>query len=136
MNDKKIRYVTTIFELSKIKGAINLTTWNEDDFIDFCKDYEKHYGLNLISDKQEVLIVVEYTNIIWNYKIYYGSYTKKYKSLTEDDERWIKFETELETNLKTIGLEELKDEVLEYLKNKEYFEYKIKIDKQFKKYCV
>lgn len=35
-----------------------------------------------------------------------------------------------------IDLEKLKDKVLKSLKNKEYFEYKIKIGKQFKKYCV
>ena len=42
----------------------------------FIEEQEKHYGLKLISPKEELLIEVEYTNIIWIYRVYYGSYKK------------------------------------------------------------
>lgn len=136
MNDKKIRYVATIFTLDRIYQSLGITSWDKESFFNFVKEQEKKYGLKLISSKEEILIIVEYTNIIWNYKIYYGTYKNKYKSITANDERWTKIEKQLEIDLKIIGLNELKNAVLTSLQNQKYFEYKIKIEKQFKKYCV
>ena len=136
VDNKRTRYVATIFIFDRIEQSTGITTWNNADFSDFVKEQEKHYGLKLISSNEEIFINVEYTNIIWNYKIYYGSYKKKYKSLTQDDKRWFSIEKRLEDDLKMIGLSELKEEVSNHLKNRKYFEYKTKIEKQFKKYCV
>jgi len=136
MNDKSTRYMTTIFTLDGIMQSTGITTWNKNDFYNFVKEQEKNKGLKLISLKEEILVIVEYNNIIWNYTIYYGSYKKKYKSLIKDDERWENLENIVKNDLKMIGLDELTEEILINLKSKKYFEYKIKIEKQFKKYCV
>lgn len=136
MNDKRIRYVTTIFTLDRIHQSIGITIWDNEDLSDIIKAEEKHYGLKMISSKEELLIEIEYTNIIWKYRIYYGSYKKKYKPLIKDDERWEMIDNQLARDLKMIGLDALKDKALLSLKNNEYFEYKNKIDKQFKRYCV
>lgn len=136
MNDKKTRYIITIFTLDRIDQSTGITTWNKEDYFNFLKEKEKHYGLKLISVKEELLIVVEYTNIIWNYKIYFGTYKKKYHHLILEDERWIKIENQIKTDLKTMGLDELNEKVLSSLKKGKYFEYKTKVKKQFKKYCI
>jgi len=128
--------MTTIFTLDGIMQSTGITTWNKNDFYNFVKEQEKNKGLKLISLKEEILVIVEYNNIIWNYTIYYGSYKKKYKSLIKDDERWENLENIVKNDLKMIGLDELTEEILINLKSKKYFEYKIKIEKQFKKYCV
>ncbi|MBQ6687111.1 MAG: hypothetical protein IJN03_01145 [Bacilli bacterium] len=136
MNDKKTRYVITIFTLDKLHQSIGLTTWDKERCYEFFKEQEKRYGLKLISSKEEVLIVVEYNNIIWEYMIYYGSYKKRYKTLESNDERKIQIEKRLLADLKTIGLEELKEDILKHLETGTRFEYKIKLDTQFKNYCV
>lgn len=136
MEEKRTRYITTIFTLDRISQALGLITWDDADLSDFINSYEKHYGLKMISPQPEILITVEYTNIIWNYRILYGSYKKKYKPIQTDDERWTKIENQIESDLKMIGLDKLKEEILSKLKNKTYFEYKTKINIQFKKYCV
>lgn len=136
MNDKRTRFITTIFTLDRIMHSINHINWDNEDVSNLIKEYEKHYGLKLINLKEEILIIAEYNNIIWVYRIYYGSYKKQYKSLIEDDDRWQTIEKQIQFDLKTMGVDILKDKVLLSLKNKEYFEYKIKIEKQFKKYCI
>lgn len=136
VNNKRTRYVTTIFTLDRIEQSMGITIWDKEDLSDFIENQEKHYGLKLISTTEEILIIVEYTNIIWNYRIYYGSYKKKYPSLLKDDQRWTKIEKRLIDDLKIIGLDELKEEVLADLKSGKYFEYKTNIEKQFKKYCI
>lgn len=95
-----------------------------------------HYGLKIISEQKENFITIEYSNIIWEYKILFGSYKKKYKPLTENDERWQFIEESLKSDLKTIGLSHLKEEILTSLKKKEYFKYQKVTDMQFKKYCI
>lgn len=136
MNDKRIRYITTIVTLDKIVQSVGITVWDDDDISKIVKEQEKHYGLKLVSIKEEILIEIEYTNIIWKYRIYYGNYKKRYKSLALNDERWNEIEDRILADLKVFGMEELKDKILLYLKNKEYFEYKEKIDNQFKRYCI
>ena len=135
MEGKGVRYIRRIFSLDREIGQISICTW-DNDFDDFLEEENKHYGLKLISDKEEILVVMEYSNIIWNYKIYYGSYKKKYKLLNYDDERWIEIEKGLQEDLKVMGLDNLKDEILSNLKSKKYFEYKNKSQEQFKRYCV
>ena len=110
--------------------------WDNEFFSEYLEEQEKHYGLKLISQKAEILVVVEYTNIIWNYKIFYSSYKKKFYPLTSEDDRWLIIENQLEKDLKTIGLEELKIKIIKALREKEYFEHKEKIEKQFKNYCI
>lgn len=88
VNNKKTRYVTTIFTLDRINQSTGITAWDKESFSNFIKEQEKKYGLKLICSKEKILIIVEYTNIIWNYKIYYGSYKNKYKSFSTNDERW------------------------------------------------
>ena len=136
MNDKKTRYMNTIIIFDKTRGITGITSWRQDSFSEFLVEQEKHYGLKIISKKEEIFVNVEYNNIIWEYKIYYGSYKKKNKIPLISEEKWKKIERQLGIDLKMIGLEELKDVVLNSLKNGEYFEYKTKIKKQFKKYCV
>ena len=136
MNDKKTRYMNTIIIFDKTRGITGITSWRQDSLSEFLMEQEKHYGLKIISKKEEIFVNVEYNNIIWEYKIYYGSYKKKNNIPLISEEKWKKIERQLGIDLKMIGLEELKDVVLNSLKNGEYFEYKTKIKKQFKKYCV
>ena len=90
----------------------------------------------MINSKEKALIIVEYENIIWVYKIFYGSYKKKFNMLLNADERWKAIDEQLEIDLRLIGLENLKNHVINHLKNNYYFEYKEKICKNFKKYCL
>lgn len=136
MNDKNIRYIFTIFTLDKTLQSVGITTWNKDGFTDLLKEQERKYGLKLIRQKEEISIIVEYTNITWIYKIYYGSYKKKYNVLNENDDRWIPIKKQIQTDLKVMGLDNLNDDILSHLMNNNYFEYTIKIKKQFKNYCV
>lgn len=136
MDNKNIRYVTTIFALDRIINDISISLWNNDDINYILSEQEKHYGLKMISLKEEIFIEIEYKNIIWNYKIYYASYKKRYRELEYNDERWISIEKKLIEDLKMMGIENIKDDILCALKNKEYYEYKNKIDSQFKKYCI
>lgn len=136
MNDKNIRYIFTIFTLDKNLQSVGITTWNKDGFTDLLKEQERKYGLKLISQKEEISVIVEYTNITWIYKIYYGSYKKKYNVLNENDDRWIPIKKQIQADLKVMGLDNLNDDILSHLMNNNYFEYTIKIEKQFKNYCV
>lgn len=136
MNDKKTRYINTIITFDKTREGTGITSWREDSFQEFLKEQEKHYGLKLLSKKEEIFVSVEYNNIKWEYKIYYGSYKKKNKIPLISEEKWRKIERQLGIDLKMIGLEELKDVILNNLKKGDYFEYTTKIEKQFKKYCV
>ena len=79
---------------------------------------------------------MEYTNIIWNYRLFFGSYKKKYKKLEQDDERWKYIEESISEDLKMMELNNLKEKILEHLKKNEYFEYIEKTEKQLKKYCI
>lgn len=134
--DKRIRYGTRIFMLDRINQNIGGFIWDKDDLEYILKENEKHYGLKLISEDKKVFIIMEYSNIIWNYKIYFGSYKKRYNELTKDDERWITIETDLAQDLKTMGLDMLKNEILIHLKDNKYFEYQNKVEEQFRKYCI
>ena len=134
--DKKIRYITRVFTLDRIEQGLQASNWDKDDLEPILEDMEKHYGLKIISENKEVFLVMEYSNIIWNYKIYFGSYKKRFKPLAKDDERWQKIEKGLLEDLKTMGINHLKDEVLTHLKDKTYFEYQNKVEEQFKQYCV
>ncbi len=136
MNNKRIRYVNRIFTLDKINQSIELTIWDKENITDYLNEYEKHYGLKLINSKELIFIQVEYSNMIWKYRIYLGSYKRKYSSLTINDERWQIIEKDVESDLKMIGLENLKNNILLSLKKNEYYEYKIEKDEQFKRYCV
>ena len=136
MNDKNIRYIFTIFTLDKTLQSVGITTWNKDGFTDLLKEQERKYGLKLISQKEEISVIVEYTNITWIYKIYYGSYKKKYNVLNENDDRWIPIKKQILADLKVMGLDNLNDDILSHLMNNNYFEYTIKIEKQYKNYCV
>lgn len=136
MNIKRIRYITSIFTLDKIYESVNITVWDKKDISDFIEEQEKHYGLKLINTNEELLVEIEYTNIIWKYRIYYGAYKKSFKQLTENDERWFQIKEKILADLKTFGMEELQDSILINLKKKNYFKYKENIDKQFKKYCI
>lgn len=136
MNNKRIRYVNRVFTLDKINQSIELTIWDKENITDYLNEYEKHYGLKLINSKELIFIQVEYSNMIWKYRIYLGSYKRKYSSLTINDERWQIIEKDVESDLKMIGLENLKNNILLSLKKNEYYEYKIEKDEQFKRYCV
>lgn len=136
MNVKKIRYGIRIFTLDRIDRSISIFIWDKDDFANIMEEQNKHYGLKLISPDKEISLIMEYTNIIWDYKIYFGSYKKAFKSLIEKDERWSKIEKALIQDLKVMGLEELTEQILDNLKNKKFFAYKNKVDKQFKRYCA
>ena len=136
MNDKKTRYINTIITFDKTREETGITSWREDSFPEFLMEQEKHYGLKILSKKEEIFVKVEYNNIIWEYKIYYGSYKNKNKTPLISEEKWKKIERQLGIDLKMIGLKELKDVILNSLKKGEYFEYTTQIEKQFKKYCV
>ena len=136
MDKKRIRYVNRIFTLDRINQSIELTIWDKEDITDNIKEYDKHYGLKLLSDKEVVFIKVEYSNMIWQYRIYLGSYKRKYSFLTIDDDRWVIIENDILSDLKMMGIENLKDKVMLSLINNEYYEYKILKDIQFKKYCI
>ncbi len=135
MIEKRTRYITRIFTLDRFYHGTILVSW-ENELEKFLQEENKHYGLKIISDKEEVFISIEYSNIIWAYRAFFGSYKKKYKALSQDDERWIYIENSLIDDLKTIGLSHLKSEILLSLKNKEYFEYNEKTTMQFKRYCI
>lgn len=136
MSEKRIRYCTTIFALDRINQIFSTCEWDNDNYKDYLKSYDKHYGLHLINENKELSIIIEYSNIIWNYKMFYGSCKKKFKPLLADDERWLTIEKQIFEDLKMIGLENIYNEVINYLKRKEYFEYNKKINLQFKKYCI
>lgn len=136
MNEKRIRYCTTIFPLDRINQIFSVCTWDNDDYEDYLKSCNNHYGLHLINENKVLSITMEYSNIIWNYKVFYGSYKNKFNPLLIDDERWIIIEKQIFEDLKMMGLEKIYAQVKECLKRKEYFEYNKKSDLQFKKYCV
>lgn len=136
MDDKRIRYVNRIITLDRINWDNTITILDKENITDILDEFDKHYGLKLINSQEETSIKIEYSNIIWQYRIYYGSCKRKYNNLTNDDERWTVIEKYIESDLKMIGLENLKDNILLSLKNNEYYQYKIEKDEQFKKYCI
>lgn len=136
MNETTIRYCTTFITLDRPNQNFNISAWNKDDYEDIIEEYDKHYGFHLISEDKELHIRVEYTNIIWDYKILYASCKKRYKALEQNDERWKVIEEAINYDLKRIGLNELLETVMTHLKNKEYFEYTEITDMQFKRYCI
>lgn len=136
MNATTTRYCTTFILLDRPGQDFNISAWDKDDYEKITQEYDKHYGFHLISKDKELHIRVEYTNIIWDYKIFYASCKKSYKPLEKDDERWKTIEKTIEDDLKRMGLKELLKTVMTHLKNKEYFEYNEKTDMQFKRYCI
>lgn len=133
--NKNTRYILRIFTLDRLHHSTGYTSWQENT-AEFLEKENKHYGLKIISEKAEIFVKIEYSNIIWEYKILFGSYKKKYKKLEPNDERWLIIENGIKSDLKTIGLSHLKVEILTSLKKKEYFEYQEVTDMQFKKYCI
>lgn len=87
MYSKRTRYIRRIFTLDRYHKGTGIYTWHIEDFEEYLQEQELHYGLHLISEKEEVSIKVEYTNMIWDYQIYFGSYQKKYHPLTKEDDR-------------------------------------------------
>ena len=136
MEEKNTRYIYTFITLDKIERCPSLVTWDQNDYEPFILSQDKHYGLKIVSEKEELFIRIEYTNIIWEYKLLFSSYKKKYKPLTSNDEKWYKIEKQVLIDLKMMGLEDLKEDVLNNLKNNKYFEYKTKKEEQFKNYCI
>ena len=63
MNNKKIRYITSIFTLDKIIQSVGMSIWDNEDITKFIEEQEKHYGLKLISTKEELLIELNLTVI-------------------------------------------------------------------------
>jgi len=47
--DKRISYVTRIFTLDRINQNVGIFVWNEQYIENILKDYEKHYGLKIVS---------------------------------------------------------------------------------------
>lgn len=136
MKEKRIRYCTTIFALDRIEQTFSICVWDKDNYKDYLIAYNQHYGLHLLHEEKEISIIMEYSNIIWNYKLFYGSCKKKFKPLLLNDERWQTIEKVIFDDLKMMGLEEIYDKVIMYLKKHEYFEYHKESDLQFKKYCA
>ena len=131
MENKRTRFITRIYALDRSGHNYQLCTWDNDNIESILEEEYKHYGLKIVDIKN-----ITVTNIIWNYKIYYGSYKKKYNTLTSDDKRWNEIKKCVDEDLKIMGLEELRDELLISIKNNKPFEYQEKKDIQFKKYCV
>lgn len=136
MNQKRIRYFTTIFALDRINHIFSLCTQDNDNYTDYLKSYNKHYGLHLIDENKVLFITIEYSNLIWNYKVFLASCKKRFKPLSIVDERWLTIKKQIFEDLKMMGLEKIGEQVIDYLKQKKYFEYNEKSDLQFKKYCV
>lgn len=136
MSKTNIRYCTTFIMLDRPRWEFNVSEWDKDNYLELIPEFDKHHGFHLISQEKEVYIRIEYTNIIWDYKIFYASCKKNTKQLEENDPRWKDIEEIIMSDLKRMGLNELFDKVMNYLKNKEYFEYQEKTDMQFKKYCI
>ena len=136
MNETVIRYCTTFITLDRPGWKFNIDARNKEDYEEEIKEFDKHHGFHLISEDKELHIRIEYTNIIWDYKILYASCKKHYKALEKEDERWPLIEKTIEFDLKRMGLKELLETVMTHLKNKEYFEYNEKTDMQFKRYYI
>lgn len=136
MYNQRTRYCTTIFALDRINYQFNIAGWDKDTYEDIVSEQHIHTGLFLIDNKKALSIRIEYLNIIWDYKVFFGSCKKKYKKLEDNDERWKTIEECLYDDLKRMGLEELYDDVITHLKNNEYYEFNEKRDVQFKKYCI
>lgn len=136
MNEKCIRYCTTFITLDRPGWNFNISSWNKDNYEEEIEEYNKHYGFHLISEEKELHIHVEYTNIIWDYKIFYASCKKRYKVLEPNDERWKVIEEMIEYDLRRMGVKELHETVMNHLKNKKYFEYNETTDMQFKRYFI
>lgn len=136
MNEKRIRYGFRVLGLDRLVQQFCGFVWDEFDLESMVEEQNKRYGLKRISEREELYIRMEYSNIIWEYRVYYGSYKKRYKPLTENDERWEIIEKYIEEDLKVMGLQDLKREVMTSLKTKQYFEYQKVSNEQFKRYCV
>jgi len=135
MNTKNTRYIVKIFTLDRFFEGTGFISW-QNNLAEFLEEEEKHYGLKIISANPEIFIKIEYSNIIWEYKILFGSYKKKYKPLETNDDRWSIIEKGIIADLKTIGLSHLLPEILAALKKKEYFTYDETTSMQFKRYCL
>ena len=133
--NKNTRYITRIFTLDRFYYGTGYTSW-ENILDQYLEEESIHYGLKIISEQEEAFIKIEYSNIIWEYKILFGTYKKKYKPLADNDERWQFIEESLKADLKSIGLSHLKEEILNSLKKKEYFAYQEVTAMQFRRYCV
>lgn len=137
MPDKHMRIIRRILTLDRINESPVIDIADKDEkFKEVFEWYENHYGLKIHNEIEEVHIIIEYTNIIWNYQIYWGSYKKRFKPLSVDDERWEVIENIIGQDLKTMGVEDMINVVLNKLMNKEHYEYHEKRELQFKKYYI
>ena len=132
MIEKRTWYCTTIFVLDRVNQSFSVTVSDNDNYKKYLKSYDKHYGLYWINEKNILSIIIEYSNIIGNYKVLYGSCKKKFKPLSINDERWSRIEKKIYDDLEMMGLEKTFDQVMESLKRQECFEYNKISDLQFK----
>lgn len=72
---KNTRYLTRIFTLDRFYYGTCYTSW-ENELDQYLEEENTHYGLKIISEQEEAFITIEYSNIIWEYKILFGSYKK------------------------------------------------------------
>lgn len=137
MTDKHMRIIRTILTLDQINNSPVIDIADDDSkFKEVFEWYENYYGLKIHNEIEEVHIIIEYTNIIWNYRIYFGSYKKRYKPLSIDDERWEAIEKIIRQDLKIMGIEDMTNVVLKKLMNKEHFDYHEKRELQFQRYYI
>lgn len=104
METKRTRYIIRIFALNQSYEGTSFTSW-KNELEEFLQTEYEDYGLEIINDKEELFIKIEYSNIIWEYKCFFGTYKKRYSPLQVDDERWSFIEHGLEEDLKMMGLE-------------------------------
>ena len=113
--------------------------FGESDY-DHYKEYlelnKKQFGLHLIKESYVVEIKMKYSNIIRNYKIFYGSCKKKFKPLLKNDKRWIVIQKQIGQDLKLMGLEKIMNQLISNIKNNEIFMYEEEQNLPFKKYCI
>lgn len=137
MYNQRTRYCTTILALDRINYCFNFACWDNDAYQELIEIHYKHEGLHLINESPCIYIRIEYLNIIWDYKVFFGSCKKKYKKLDNlEDERWQTIDKYIYDDLKRMGLEELYEDVLLSIKSNKYYEFKDVRNIQFKKYCI
>ena len=45
MNNKRIRYITSIFTLDRLEQSVGIIVWDDEDISKHIEEQEKHYGL-------------------------------------------------------------------------------------------
>lgn len=136
MIKKRKRYITSIFTLDKNIQTFGITGWDDAGITEFVNEQNKHHGLFLVNEHEAVSITIEYTNIIWVYRVYFGSCKKRYKNLDATDERWSYIEKYVIRDLKMMGAENITDELIVAFKKSGTYEIRLKFEQQFKNYCI